>query len=230
MSKPNENHVWHNYWSDTPDDPYLEAEAKVVAENLVDRFGLSDTDGVLDFGCGYGYVTEHLAPYVAHVWIWDKVEDAMAAGLRRIRHPNVSEIDPAHTNEKFDLIVVNSVIQYMSDDVLSDWLERWAGLLKSGGSIAISDVPTRAPSLVGEGLQWFRLALKHGVLIDAIRFAKANASRYRDARAKVGLATVSEPQLRRLADGAGLTVHREPRNLAYQSGRDSYVLTRATAP
>lgn len=225
MSKPIEGQdaVWREYWSKTPDSPYLAAEASVVAGNLVRRFALDDRDVVLDFGCGYGYVSEHLARTVARVFIWDEVEDAMASALARIGDSGVSAIDPSDTKQRFDLIVVNSVVQYMGEETLSFWLRRWSELIAPGGAIAVTDVPDSAPSLLFEGIQWFWLTLRKGVLADAIRFARANSTRYHAARAETGLGTVSEEQLRDLA-GAHLVVKREQRNLAYQSGRASYTL------
>jgi len=216
--------IWHEYWKRTPDSPYLTAEAGVVAESLVTRYALNGDHVVLDFGCGYGYVSEHLARTVSRVFIWDAVEEAMQRALKRIDDPAVAPIDPASTDQVFDLIVVNSVVQYMSEETLSWWLERWADLLATGAAIAITDVPASSPSLVLEGAQWLWLALRKGVLVDAVRFARANSARYQKARAKTGLGAINEADLNEMAERAGLDLEREPRNLAYQRGRASYTL------
>ena len=41
-----------------------------------------------------------------------------------------------------DVILVNSVIQYMSAEELSQWLGRWSHMLLPGGSLVISDITT----------------------------------------------------------------------------------------
>lgn len=225
-SKKRQDLVWHEYWQHTPDDPYLAAEARVVANNLIERFELTDQDVVLDFGCGYGYVSQHLARTVSAVDICDEVDSAVERAMTRIGASNITPVDAGKTDRRYNLIVVNSVIQYMGEGTLSDWLHRWAELLAPGGKIAISDVPSASPSLVVEGFQWFWLALRNRVLFDAIRFARANSDRYRKARSAIGLGTVAEEELSRLARPAGLNTSREPRNLAYQSRRASYVLSK----
>lgn len=154
-SKKRPDLIWHEYWQHTPDDSYLAAEASVVANNLIERFELTDQDVILDFGCGYGYVSEQLARTVSAVDICDEVDSAVERAMARIGASNVSPVDPAETDRRYNLIVVNSVVQYMGERTLSGWLQRWAELLAPGGKIAISDVPSASPSLVVEGFQWF---------------------------------------------------------------------------
>lgn len=230
MDSPQGGHaqVWHDYWIGTPDSRYLRAEADVFASRVIARFELDGDDHVLDFGCGYGHVSEMLATRAGVVWIWDRVESDQATALERIGGGNVEAADLGRIEEtsEADLVIVNSVIQYMTDTELGEWMPRWASMLAPEGRILISDVPTDRSSLFAETIRWFALALRHRVLIETMRFARENAARYRSAREKSALAMHSEARLRELAADAGLRLHREPANLAFQPRRASFVLAR----
>lgn len=219
--------TWFEYWSDTPDDPYLAAEAQVLVGRLADLFDFEGSERILDYGCGYGYVAEGLSSLVGEVKIWDHVETVREHALARISRPNVALLDPTAPGPPFDLIVVNSVIQYMSEETLAAAMAFWGEILAKGGSIALTDVPAEPPSLIGEGIAWFRLAARHGVVGDALRFVRSNADRYRRARSSAALATWGEAKIRGLAEEAGLIAEKQPTNLAYQRKRDSYLLRHA---
>jgi hypothetical protein len=170
-------------------------------------------------------LAEVLATAAKTVYVYDHVDATLQSALQRVSLPNVVEFDPANPGStRFDLIVVNSVIQYMSPDVLAGWLQRWRKWVDEDGAISITDVAEASPSLLREGVEFFWLALRSGVLLDAVKFARENSARYRSTRAGSELATFDETRLRRLAEAARLDLEREPKNLAYQSGRSSFTL------
>lgn len=194
------------------------------------RFRLSGDETVLDFGCGYGYVADGIAPHASEVYIWDRVEPVLETALERTASTNIlrATIDRDDLRGRFDLIVVNSVVQYMDRSSLRRWLEEWATLTTPDGVILLSDVPTTKPSLMTETVHWMLLALRHRVLVDAIRFARENAARYRATKANSPLTIHTQEDLEILGRSSGLELAKEPHNLAFQPGRESFVLTSAT--
>ena len=214
--------TWHNYWSSTPDSSYLRVEARVVATNLREHLPLEPSQTILDFGCGYGYVAEFLSEHVEHVYIWDAVEEVRESAHRRINRANVS-ISSAG-DQDVDVILANSVIQYMDQEALGSWLVRWKDQLRSGGHIVLSDVLTTPPSLPRETLHWFLLAARNGQFAASIGFARANASRYQAAKDSKPLTVYTPATLRALGSDAGLEMTEASSNYAFQPRRSTFLL------
>lgn len=214
--------TWHHYWSSTPDSSYLGVEAYVVAENLREQLPLESNQTVLDFGCGYGYVAEFLSEHVEHVYIWDAVEEVRESAHRRINRTNVSISSPG--DQDVDVILANSVIQYMDQQTLGSWLGRWRDQLRSGGYIVLSDVLTTPPSILSETLHWIWLTARNGQFASSIRFARANARRYQAAKDSKPLTVYTPATLAALGSDAGLVMTEESSNYAFQPRRSTFLL------
>src|SRR5687768_3773292 len=119
-------------------------EARDYVARLRREVPVRRTDRVLDFGCGFGHVVELLAPSVAAVGFWDAAEVMRRATAERTTTlPTVAPVDlggpvPDDAVGTVDLLVANSVVQYMTADELAGWLPRWRTLLAPGGRIVLS--------------------------------------------------------------------------------------------
>ena len=218
--------TWLRYWQGTPDNDYLTVEANVVAEHVIAHFEVSPQTSILDFGCGYGHVAARLAEHAGHVFLWDAVPHVLASAADRVAAPNVSiaQLDQPGEHPSVDLIVVNSVIQYMNRRSLSAWMSRWREIIGSEGALLLSDVPTKEPSLLRQTWEWFKLTGRAGKLISAIRFSFQNASRYAEARRQEPLNVHTRKDIEAMADEAGIAVTTLEHNLAFQPQRVSFVL------
>ena len=134
----------------------MREEALEYVRRLASVVGLAADQVVLDFGGGLGFVAETLAPMVGAVWWWDPSPAMQAAALRRLAPVPNARLAPALAVTaapaaplRFDLILVNSVVQYMTARELGAWLGVWRRLLRPAGRIVLSDLVRRATSSPG---------------------------------------------------------------------------------
>jgi len=135
-------HGWSAFWNTYyQDGQAVRLEALEFVRQLENLLGITATMRVLDFGCGAGFVAEALAPKVRALYLWDVYPYQLNRARERLgRYENVAVLDlPAPANPRpplrFDLILVNSVIQYMTASELQGWLPRWAGRICVGRQI-----------------------------------------------------------------------------------------------
>src|SRR5437773_7360951 len=122
-SATNEN-AWIDYWERLPPGRLLFApEAAEFARNLQRAIPLNRSMRVLDYGCGYGAVPRLIAEHVKEIAYWDAaagMRDAAARTLANVPNAALWQGDRG----EFDLIVVNSVVQYMSGAELRERLSQ----------------------------------------------------------------------------------------------------------
>jgi cyclopropane fatty-acyl-phospholipid synthase-like methyltransferase len=135
-----------------PDSPRYREQSAAYVNALTAAIGVRADQRVLDFGCGFGFVARMLAPRVAEVWFWDP-----SPNMRRVAEwttadvPNASFLDIAADlagrcdaaewiGPTFDLILVNSVAQYMASSEFWGWLPRWRRMLAADGMLVLSDL------------------------------------------------------------------------------------------
>jgi hypothetical protein len=120
---------------------------------------------------------------------------------------------------RFDLILVNSVIQYMTADELLYWLPRWAGLLEEHGRLVLSDL---IPPAYGIASDLLALVTFHPIA--NLRRLGKDVVLYVRSRSSAPLLRVDQKQLQAQAASAGLDAHFLPRNLTHFARRYTAVL------
>jgi len=139
--------LW-NYYSRTP--PYSDIYfAKRFGDRVLKLSGLplDRPLGVLDFGCGPGFLWEHMLALGAR-WEYsglDFSEDSVKAALaksqghrqfREVRH--VRELPSPWPAEHFDAALLVEVVEHLNDDYLNGTLAETRRLLKDDGALVIS--------------------------------------------------------------------------------------------
>ena len=124
---------------------------------------------VLDFGCGFGFITRMLAGKVKQLNFWDNSSMMLARTAESLASRDhasaIDLVDPADDpRNAYDLIVVNSVIQYMSTADMAEWFVRWRGMLDNDGAILISDVILPKSAFFKEVRDSLRFAAREGFL------------------------------------------------------------------
>ena len=153
--------TWREYFDGLKDQsPLYREQAALYVESLCAAVGVQHHQRVLDFGCGFGFVAALLAPLVAEVWWWDPSPNMRSAAERNtIDFPNArfcdlsampfAEPGSIWQETRFDVILINSVAQYMAPEELWAWLRQWRAMLAPNGQIgAIRSHPAPPQQLV----------------------------------------------------------------------------------
>lgn len=222
---------WGPYW-DGLNDQYkvFKLEAVDCVERLARATPLRPDDRVLDFGCGFGFLANALSPLVGEVYLWDSAAGMRrharlnVAGCRNVRFLDLSGED-ADPGVRFDVILVNSVVQYMTIEELSAWLRRWRRLLAPGGRVLLSDLVPPDPSHLAEALSLLWLCARHGKLAGAIRDGLSEARRYFGTRVARPLLRLSREDVGRLAAAAAFEARFLPESITYRRSRHTAVLS-----
>ncbi|MGQ0575325.1 MAG: class I SAM-dependent methyltransferase [Pseudonocardia sp.] len=224
-------HNWADYWDGIEHRHIFVVEARDHVARLRAAVAPRATDRVLDFGCGFGHLVALLAPSVAHVSYWDaaagmrEATAARTAGLADVGPLDLSGPVPPDASGTYDLVLANSVVQYMTPDDLGTWLDRWGTLLAPQGRIVVSDIPTPDGSALGELAGMLRFAARHGFLRRAVVDGIAEARRYRRSRGSADLQRWTADGFMQAAAAAGLDSRVLRRNLTHRADRLTVVLT-----
>jgi SAM-dependent methyltransferase len=225
---------WRSYWELVGERTRVfEAEARDHVERLMSALAPDRQARVLDFGCGFGHTARFLAPEVGHVMLWDQ-----AASVRyraRLRTAHLGKVGYADLTDpgndpvgEFDVIVVHSVIQYMTELELRAWLGRWRTMLAPGGQLVLSDLIQPGSSAIRELLGFMAFSLGNGLFIDALRQGMHEIAGYLRARSRRPLLLVTPGRLRELASPSDWSMEILLANLSHRRNRTSVVLRRTS--
>jgi SAM-dependent methyltransferase/ribosomal protein S18 acetylase RimI-like enzyme len=225
---------WQKYWNTVSSKPKVfAAEATDYVRRLRAQTDLQTDQVVLDFGCGFGFVAEELAPFVGHIDIWDYAANVRAQALARTATiANIGYADMEGCNasgNRYDWILVHSVIQYMQPDELRQSLSSWRTMLKPGGRVVISDVLRQPGSAISEVTRLLRFAHANGFLLNAFYYGVLETLRYFGARGARDLAVTPPAELRAAAEAAGFAIKELDNNLSYREDRYSVLLASPSA-
>jgi len=229
--RPRVQDHWHAYWDRLEEHVIFRVEAADYVTRLEAALGLDPGARVLDFGCGFGFIAELLAPRVAELFAFDASDHMQRrAQLRLAGHANVRVLGPPGAAPwppglRFDLILVNSVVQYMALDEFHRWLAQWRAMLAAGGHLVLSDLLTRNVDPLREVVELLVLSARRGCLMRVVRKALGELRDYTRARRVRPLGRIAVGDLRERAGGLGLAVDFLPSNLTYRKARATAVLS-----
>jgi len=223
---------WRDYWNqDTPiysGERHKLLHYKLVAGDIIGHIP-SRHAIVLDYGCGEALFADQVAAKCAKLYLSD------AAPLVRERlqakfgtNERIAVLAPDQVGRiadaSLDLIVVNSLLQYLSLDELRGLLKLWRAKLKSGGKLVIADVipPDVSPLMDARALLSF--AWHGGFLRSAlVGLVRTAFSEYRKIREEIGLSQYAEDEVIDILQDAGFTPERAPRNFGHNQARMTFI-------
>lgn len=229
---------WPAYFDRLGPSPLHREQSALYVEALTAAVGVHPEQRVLDFGCGFGFVAATLASRVAEVWFWDPSPHMRALAERNTdRLPNTRLCDLSRLpyagpgtarwdGPRFDLVLVNSVVQYMAPQELWAWLARWREMLTPSGKVVLSDLISPRHRALFDVIDLFRLGARRGSPIRAARELLGGLRDYRRTSRAFPLVRVEVEDLEREAAEAGLETTVLPRNLTHFRGRWTAVLHR----
>jgi ubiquinone/menaquinone biosynthesis C-methylase UbiE len=127
-----------------------------------------------------------------------------------------------------DLVVMNSVAQYMTSPELDGALAVIRRLLRPGGRLVLGDVLRPEVGMARDVMSLLRFATANGFLKDAlIGLVSTALSDYRQLRARIGLQRYDEAEMMAKLAAAGCSASRAPFNIGHNPWRMTFLAQRA---
>src|SRR5262249_27805353 len=129
-------------------------------------------------------------------------------GEPKIRALSPNEVDQLPAGS-LDLIVANSLLQYLKPDELTAILVNWKRVLKPGGKLVVGDILGHHQSMPKDAISLLTFAAKNGFFFAAVfGLARTLFSDYGKIRAKLGVAQYSEDEMLKILQVAGFRAER----------------------
>ncbi len=222
---------WVEYWnSDHPiyvNDRHKALHAAGLASDF--RRHVKSADAiVLDFGCGEALYAEDVARFCGRLYLSDAAPAVRAKLAERVKErANIvvqsAEETSAMPDESFDLIVVNSVAQYLTVDQLAGFLPGWKRMLRPEGRLVLADIIPPGVSPVTDAAALLSFAWKGGFTFAALAgLVRTALSDYRKIRGELGFTTHGEAELLGMLARAGLRGERVHPNFGHNQARMTF--------
>lgn len=225
---------WIEYWNDKPtvyvSKRHREAHGRSVADGLIGHIG-AGRPTVLDFGCGEALEAERVAARCGHLYLCDaapSVREGLRARLAHLANVTVLSVEDVDglPSGTIDLVVANSVVQYLDAGALEALLANARRVLKTDGHLLIADVIPRDVGPLTDAVALLAFARREGFLIEAVAgLARTYFSSYRKIRAELGLRQYGEAEMSGLLAERGFAARRVHPNLGHNQARMSFVAT-----
>lgn len=226
--------TWRDYWNnETPiyvNARHKEVHYRRIAQDI-ERLLPDAERRVLDYGCGEALAADRIAARCRHLYLCDGAELVRRRLQERLaRAINVSILAPEEfdtiADASLDLVVVNSLVQYLSPAELSDLLMQWRKKLAPRGRLVIADVLPRHLSAVTDAMALLRFAATNRFLLPAILgLGRTFFSDYRRVRAALGLTHYDEAEMLALLRQSGYSAERLSWNFGHNQARMAFSAT-----
>lgn len=204
--------------------------ARIAAD--IARFVPNSRARVLDYGCGEALGAAALANACGSLTLSDAAP-GVRQGLkaRFAQAPGIQVLSPeevaALPDGSFDLIVANSLLQYLSPQVRDDLMATWRRLLSADGALLIADVIPPHVSAVRDAAALLRFGAAEGFLGSALLgLVRTVFSPYRKLRADLGLSQYGEAEMLDVLTRAGFSARRVRPNVGHNQERMAFIATR----
>jgi ubiquinone/menaquinone biosynthesis C-methylase UbiE len=183
---------------------------------------------VLDYGCGEALHADRVAARASEVLLCDFAPNVRAtvaarfAGNSRIRVLSPEEVETL-PDQSLDLIVANSLVQYLTAADLERLLALWRRLLARGGALIVADVIPPEVGAASDVVALLRYAARNGFLLAALAgLARTALSPYRKLRSQLGFAQYTQAEFMAKLAAAGFTAERMARNMEHNPARMTF--------
>ena len=226
---------WVSYWNAAPSvyvsDRHKRVHYAAIAHDLIRQVPRPDAI-VVDFGCGEALSADVVAKACGRLILCDAAESVRAglaaryAGQATIAVHSLEELARTAPGS-VDLIVVNSVVQYLPLETLKTNLDTWRGLLAPDGALLFADIIPRRVGPLQDALALLRFAAGNGFLIAAVLgLVRTALSDYRKIRSTLGLTQLDETEVLDLLAAHGLAGRRIRPNLGHNQNRMAFLARR----
>ena len=229
---------WRDFWNGEHaiyvSDRHKALHYRRIAQDIAAAVPGKDA-AVLDVGCGEALSADLVAAACGKLILCEAaptVREKLRARFGALA--NLSVVSPeeveALPDDSFDLVVANSLIQYLSRDELVALLGTWRAKLKPGGKLVIADVIPPDLGPLTDASQLLAFAFRGGFLLAALAgLVRTAFSDYRKLRAQYGLSTYAEAEIAGLIRDAGYDDVRREANFGHNPHRMTFTATSPAA-
>lgn len=229
---------WRDFWNGEH-AIYVSARHKAlhyrqIATDLIRHIPSTDAV-VLDHGCGEALDAARIAAACGRLYLCEAAPNVREKLRGRFgRTDKIAAVSPeeveALPEATLDLVIANSLVQYLSRDELKALLVTWREKLKPGGALVLADVIPPDVSPLTDATQLLGFAWRGGFLTAALAgLVRTAFSDYRKLRAQYGLATYPAEDAIALMREAGFADVRRDANFGHNPHRMTFKATNPSA-
>jgi SAM-dependent methyltransferase len=222
---------WTSFW-DRPHSIYVNARHFDVHYRDIAHAIVALLPGpnarVLDYGCGEATHADLVAAAAAKLVLCEAAPSVRTKLTRRFaNNDKIKVLAPVDVERlpdaSIDLVVANSLVQYLAPAELDRLLATWRRLLAPGGVLIAADVIPPGVGVLTDTIALLRYAAKNGFLVAAIiGLARTIVSPYRRMRAKLGISCYGEVEFVAKLAAGGFAAERLPFNLEHNPARMTF--------
>ena len=208
---------------------------QLIARDIIGYIASPDAV-VLDYACGEALSAAKVAEACGKLYLAEPAPGVRGRLIARFA-PNtkirVRSLDDLRkmAEKSVDLVIMNSVAQYMTPTELDAAFATMRRLLKPSGRLVVGDVLRPEVGMVRDVIALLRFAAQHGFLRDAlIGLVSTALSDYRQLRSRVGLQRYSEADMIGKLAASGFTAARAHLNIGHNPWRMTFVARHAFSP
>src|ERR1700749_4494785 len=208
---------WIDYYDSThtiyASKRHRDLHFEVIARDIIGYIASRDAV-VLDYACGEALPAAKVAAACGQLILAEPAPGVRGrlisrfAPMTKIRVRSLDDVRKM-PEKSIDLVIMNSVAQYMTPEEFDAALANIRRILKPSGRLVLGDILKPEVGMATDVIALVRFAAKHGFLKDALKGLISTAlSDYRQLRTKVGLQRYSEDEIGAKLAAVGFTVSR----------------------
>jgi hypothetical protein len=224
--------TWRDFWNhDTSTyagDRHKKLHYALIARGVT-RFIRSREAHVLDHGCGEAFAAESLEPACGMLYLFDAAPNVRHKLRERLgSYARIAVLDDetleSIPNSSLDLVLANSLLQYLTRSEFLSALELWRHKMKDEGRLLLGDVVPTTANVSGDAKALVAFAFQGGFpLAAASSLMHTYFSDYRRLRKKLGFACYDPEELSAVLREKGFSCEVLSRNIGQNQSRKTFV-------
>ncbi|MBS7704371.1 class I SAM-dependent methyltransferase [Chelatococcus asaccharovorans] len=219
---------WTEFWnSDTPiyvNERHKLLHYRLIARDIIKLIPSPDMR-VLDYGCGEALSAGDIAAKCRSLTLVDaapRVREKLGERFAPVANITVASPEDiaARPAGSFDLIIINSVLQYLTKDEAAALFAVLREKLSPGGHLILADILQPGMSPLADVKALLGFGWTGGFLGAAcLGLVRTALSDYRKLRGQLGLTHYSEGEIVATLAGAGFSARRQRPNIGHNQDR-----------
>lgn len=226
------NESWRTFWGGAHSIYVNPRHAQVhyerLATDITAFLSARERPRVLDWGCGDALNALTIARRCGELVLYDAVPAVQSrladrfgkvAGIRVLFDADWRTL-PARS---VDVIIFNSVAQYLKRDELAALLDEFRKALHPQGEVLLADIIPPDAGMLPDVLSLLRSGWQHGFLLAAgAGLVRTFFSEYRRVRQRAGFSTYTSAEFLELLTAHGFDAERLPVNIGFSGQRMAF--------